>query len=663
MCGITGYWDFKAAQNVETMRGIITAMTNTMYRRGPDSGGAWINPKAGLALGHRRLAIRDLSGTGHQPMATSYGRYVITYNGEVYNAEELREELHHDHGIRFRGTSDTEVILHGCAIWGVEATIRRLIGMFAFAFWDAGKRKLTLAKDRMGIKPLYWGIAGNLFLFGSELRPLCRHPGWEKRINCDAVAELMRCCYISAPLSIYKGIEKLRPGHLLEIEAGGKANDICYWDSRKVMNEGLANRLVASDQELIDALDSLLRDSVKRRMVSDVPIGAFLSGGIDSSLVAALMQAQSDTPVRTFSIGFEEDEYNEAHHAKVVAKHLGTRHTEEYMTPRQAWEIIPSMGEFYDEPFADSSQLPTYLLSAITRKHVTVALSGDGGDELFGGYGRYFSFLEKFPEGRCPEWKRKIAQSVAPALSPKNWDRLIQFLPSRFRPAKFGIRLNSFANRSNMPPSLFYRQICLGHWPEPTKLVTGAREIESIFDDRCLEKEIPDTMERMQFLDSVNYLPDDILVKVDRATMAVSLEARIPLIDHRIYAFTWHLPRHLRIREGQGKWILRQVLYKYVPRKLVERPKMGFGVPIDHWLRGPLRAWAEELMKPERLRHEGYLDPDIVTPVWQRHLSGKENYHYWLWDVLMFQSWLASKDIPVVLPGGANINVSVEVAQ
>ncbi len=663
MCGITGFWDLKATQGVEKMRGIITAMTNTMYRRGPDSGGAWIDPKGGLAFGHRRLAIRDLSETGHQPMTTPCGRYVITYNGEIYNAEELREELHRTRGIRFCGTSDTEVILYGCVVWGVEATVKRLIGMFAFAFWNAKDRKLTLARDRMGIKPLYWGKIGDLFLFGSELKPLCQHPGWERRINRDAVAELMRCCYVSAPLSIYEGIEKLRQGHLLEIDAGGRIKDVCYWDARKILNDGLANRFAASDQALIDALDGLLRDSVKRRMVSDVPLGAFLSGGIDSSLVAALMQAQSGTPVRTFSIGFEEPEYNEAHYAKAVAQHLGTQHTEEYMTPRQAWEIIPRMGEFYDEPFADSSQLPTYLLSAITRKHVTVALSGDGGDELFAGYGRYFNFLEKFPGGSCPGWKSKLAQAVAPMLSPENWDRFVRILPPRFRPAKFGMRLHGFSRRSQMASSVLYRQIGLGHWPDPVTLALGARETRSIFDDRFLEKEIPDPMERMQFLDSVNYLPDDILVKVDRATMAVSLEARVPLIDHRVYEFTWRLPRHLRVRDGQGKWILRQVLYKYVPRELVERPKMGFGVPINHWLRGPLRDWAEDLMAPARLRKEGFLDPESVTPVWQKHLSKDEDYHYWLWDVLMFQSWLESKDDPIVFPSGANLNLSVVLVQ
>lgn len=662
MCGITGFWDFGATPNVGRMCDVITKMTNAMYRRGPDSGGAWIDPKIGLALGHRRLAIRDLSVTGHQPMTTPCGHYVITYNGEVYNAEELREELRRDHGITFRGTSDTEVILHGCACWGVENTVKRLIGMFAFAFWDGRERKLTLVRDRLGIKPLYWGKFGDLFLFGSELKPLCQHPDLPKNINRDAVAELMRCCYIPAPLSIYEGIEKLRPGHFLEIDTKGRIKETCFWDARRVMNEGGANRFAADDQELIDELDRLLRDSVKRRMVSDVPLGAFLSGGIDSSLVVALMQSQSGRPIRTFSIGFNESEYNEAHHAKAVARHLGTSHTEEYMTPRQAWEIIPKMAEFYDEPFADSSQLPTYLLSMITRKHVTVSLSGDGGDELFAGYGRYFNFLEKFPTGACPAWKRTIARCVARLLTPDQWDRVVALIPRQYRPAKFGERLHGFAGRSELASSALYRQIGLSHWPCPVKLVKGAREVSSIFDDRSLEKEVPDMMERMQFLDSVSYLPDDILVKVDRASMAVSLEARVPLLDHRVYAFTWRLPGDLRVRNGQGKWILRQVLSKYVPRELMERPKMGFGVPIDHWLRGPLRDWAEELLAPDRLKRQGYLVPEIIEPIWKKHLCGDGDYHYWLWDVLMFQCWLAGKDLPPTFPDKADLHIPVVIA-
>lgn len=661
MCGIAGFREFGGGRSVDSMRSVITAMTNAMYRRGPDSGGVWIHPRLGLALGHRRLAIRDLTPHGHQPMESACGRYLLTYNGEIYNAEDLRAELESREGIRFRGASDTEVLLYACAAWGVEAAVKKLIGMFAFGFWDEKEGRLTLARDRLGIKPLYWGRANGLFFFGSELKALCRHPGWEKKINRDAVAELMRCCYISAPLSIYEGVWKLLPGHLLEVDGHGRYRDTCYWDAREVMLSGISKRFAADEEELIGRLDALLRDSIKRRMVSDVPLGAFLSGGIDSSVVAALMQHQSPVPVKTFSIGFEESEYNEAPFAKAVAKHLGTEHIEEYMTIRQAREILPSLAEFYDEPFADSSQLPTCLLSMMTRKYVTVALSGDGGDELFAGYGRYFNFIEKFPGGRCPFWKQALARTFAPLLGPEQWDRLVSLVPARWRPANFGLRFRGFAARSSLTNSEVYRQIGLGHWPDPTALVIGSRETPSIFGDRSLDKEIPDIFEKMQFLDSVNYLPDDLLVKVDRASMAVSLEARVPLIDHRIYEFTWHLPPHLRVRGNEGKWILRQVLYKYVPKELVDRPKMGFGVPIDHWLRTHLREWAEDLLAPERLRREGYLDPDIVTPVWQRHLNG-ESYHYWLWDVLMFQSWLDAKDRLSELPGKASLNLSVEVA-
>jgi asparagine synthase (glutamine-hydrolysing) len=636
MCGITGYWNFQVDETPEAMRSRIVPMTNSMLARGPDSGGVWIDPAGGLALGHRRLAIVDLSPAGRQPMSTPDGRYVICYNGEVYNHAPLRAELE-ALGAQFRGYSDTETLLYGCALLGVEATLTRLTGMFAFAFWDRIKRRLTLARDRLGIKPLYFGKFGSLFLFGSELKPLVLHGGWSREINRDAIVGLLDNCYIPAPMSIYQGIYKLRQGYLLEVDAQGRAVEHRWWNALSELQRRRKAGLNCPDKEMEDRLDALLRDAVKSRMVADVPLGAFLSGGIDSSTVAALMQAQSDRPIRTFSIGFEEEAYNEAPYAKAVARHLGTLHTEEYMSARQAWESIPNMAEFYDEPFADSSQLPTYLLSRITRKHVTIALSGDGGDELFCGYRRYFDFMHAFRRG--PAWRRLLIRALGNHVSEKNLNRLARLLPGGIRPPDFGRRVVAAAAKLALTPADFYRRQIFFNWPEPEAMVRGGRKPVHAYTEECRAGAIPDPVTVIQFQDTVNYLPDDILVKVDRASMAVSLEARVPLIDHRVCAFAWSLPPRMRMRDGRGKWILRRVLYRYVPEKLIDRPKMGFGVPTDVWLRGPLRDWAENLLAPERLRREGFLEADMIYPIWQRHLAG-DNYQYWLWIALMFQAWL-----------------------
>ncbi|MCL1889249.1 MAG: asparagine synthase (glutamine-hydrolyzing) [Desulfovibrionaceae bacterium] len=648
MCGITGFWNMRADESAETLRGRITPMTNSMFARGPDSGGVWLSPQNGLALGHRRLAIRDLSPAGHQPMVTADGRYVLCYNGEVYNHEPLRGELEAA-GVCFRGRSDSETLLYGCALLGVERTISRLTGMFAFAFWDNREKRLTLVRDRMGVKPLYWGQFGPLFLFGSELKSLSLHSGWEKRINRDAVAGLMDTGYIPAPLSIYEGIRKLRPGFRLEVTADGAIREIRWWDPLEVLLFCRRKRLRGDDRELIDSLDELLRDEVKSRMDTDVPPGAFLSGGVDSSAVTALMQAQSGKPVKTFSIGFEEADYNEAPFAKAVAEHLGTEHIEEYMTASQAREIIPHMASIYDEPFADPSQLPTFLLSRLARKHVAVALSGDGGDEFFCGYTRYFDGYRAWNgkrracwSGDLPLWQQVIILGLAAAFSENTLDRLSGLLPSFVRPPNLGKRIKNFAARFTADPVGFYRATCLRHWPDAAAMVIGAKLPEHAYADASLAKSIPDIYGLMQFLDTMNYLPDDILVKVDRAGMAVSLETRMPLLDHRVYAFVWSLPEGLLTRDGQSKWPLREVLYRYVPKNLIERPKMGFGAPIDHWLRGPLRDWCSDLLNPARLKDEGFLRPEVIQPVWEKHLAG-ENYQYWLWNVLMFQSWFEAR--------------------
>ncbi|MDR2605133.1 MAG: asparagine synthase (glutamine-hydrolyzing) [Desulfovibrio sp.] len=642
MCGITGYWDFRCEETRDAMLARITPMTNSMFLRGPDSGGVWLNPGAGLALGHRRLSIIDLSPAGRQPMTTADGRYVICYNGEVYNHAALRAELE-TKGIVFRGYSDTETLLHGCAALGVEETVKRLTGMFAFAFWDNQERRLTLVRDRMGVKPLYWGKNYKLLIFGSELKPLTLHGDWSPVINREAVAGLMDTCYIPAPLSIYEDIHKLRPGHLLEIRADGSLREHCWWDPLEVLLHGRQNRLQGDEPELIDRLDALLRDAVKSRMVADVPLGAFLSGGVDSSTVTALMQIQSDRPIRTFSIGFEEEEYNEAPFAKAVAEHLGTDHTEEYMTAGQALEIIPQLPFFYDEPFADSSQLPTYLLSRLTGKHVTTVLSGDGGDEIFCGYTRYFDCAAAYGKSNRPRLQRSLIL-LAAALPEETLNRLAGMLPVAVRPPRMAARIKNFAARFT-DPAAFYRTSYLRHWPDASSMVPGAKAPPLTRVDASLNSAIPDIFTLMQFIDTVNYLPDDILVKVDRAAMAVSLEARVPLLDHRIYEFVQRLPAGMLTRGGESKRPLRRVLYRYVPRQLIERPKMGFGVPIDHWLRGPLREWAENLLEPDRLRREGLLKPNAVYPIWQKHLDG-ENYQYWLWDVIMFQAWLEHRRRP-----------------
>lgn len=636
MCGIAGFWEHNSRRSEQDRQHVIERMTATLVHRGPDDGGTWCD--AGLALGHRRLSILDLSPAGHQPMLSACGRFAIVYNGEIYNAEELRADLR-TIGSVFRGRSDTEALLEGCAAWGVEATVRRCIGMFAFALWDRVQHTLWLVRDRLGIKPLYWGQLGETFAFASELKALKNHPDWAGQVNRDAVAALLTYCYIPGPLSIYEHVHKLQPGHILELREGSTPRIKPYWSALDVMLSGASHRLEdISDHEAEGALETLLRDAVKRRMVADVPLGAFLSGGIDSSLVVALMQAQSSSKIRTFSIGFEEASYNEAPYAKAVAEHLGTEHTEMYVTPKQAWDVIPSLPDIYDEPFADSSQIPTYLLSKLTRDHVTIALSGDGGDELFAGYTRYFMGLDKYA-GISPFQNslRSLLHGSVRLLNRETWDHLGRFAPSRWR-HHLGNRL--YCHTEWRRPEDYFRDSYLTHWPDATAIVPGSSLPQTIVRDASHYRKLPWLCERFQYMDIAAYLPDDILVKVDRASMAVALEARVPLLDHRVFEYAWKLPRRMSIRDGKGKWILRQILYNYVPPALIERPKMGFGVPIDEWLRGPLRDWAESLLDENRLRSEGYFDPAPIRGMWQRHLAG-EGWHYFLWDILMFQAWLS----------------------
>lgn len=638
MCGIAGLLTTPPNFSAEKLGEIADKMGTSLRHRGPDDHGTWVDAGAGVALAHRRLSIVDLSAAGHQPMVSADGRYVIIYNGEVYNHQAIRPELEAK-GHTFQSHSDTEVILQAISEWGVEPTIKRLIGMFAIGLWDRRDRTLTLVRDRLGIKPIYWTKSGNIFLFGSELKALRAYKEFRPAISKAAVASYMRHNYVPAPHTIYEGVFKLQPGTILTLPWQGNPTLTRYWDARAIAVNGLANPFHGSDHEATEELEALLLDSVKRRMIADVPLGAFLSGGIDSSTVVAMMQSANTGPVRTFTIGFSEPGYDEAPYAASVARHLGTDHTEMTVSPQQALAVIPKLSDFYDEPFADSSQIPTYLVSAMTREHVTVALSGDGGDELFAGYNRYHLATKLWRNLTLLPFsiRHTLARGLT-AVSPDTWTRLFAAIPRRMRPSQAGDKIHKLASILSMrDPAALYRRL-VTHW-NPADVVPHAAEFKGILWDEELATDFPDLLARMQLLDLVTYLPDDILTKVDRASMAVALEARVPLIDHRVVEFAWRLPRQMKIRDGKSKWLLRQVLYRHVPSALIERPKMGFGIPLDEWLRGPLRDWAENLLSEQRLGESGLLEASLVRRYWQEHLSGQRNWQYPLWCALMLEAW------------------------
>jgi asparagine synthase (glutamine-hydrolysing) len=580
-------------------------------------------------------------------MTSADGRYVIVFNGEVYNFNQLRTELA-GLGHAFRGHSDTEVMLASICQWGIMEAVQRFNGMFAFGLWDRREQCLSLVRDRLGIKPLYYGWSGNVFLFGSELKALKGHPAFHAGIDRDALALYMRHNCIPAPYSIYTGFRKLLPGTILTLKGNDRPDEypepVSYWSARQVVESGAAHPFEGSDQDAIGELDGLLRASIRERMIADVPLGAFLSGGIDSSAVVALMQAQSNRPVQTFTIGFHESGYDEAKNAKEVAQHLGTDHTELYVTSQEAQTVIPLLPSLFDEPFSDSSQIPTFLVSALARRHVTVSLSGDGGDELFGGYNRY-SWAQKIARtaGWMPAVFRNIGSAALGRIPPAAWDGLLsnQLIPPRWRVSEPGEKIRKISEiLSARSPEAIYLDL-VSHWKNPAAVVNGAAEPSTLVTRREDWALLLDFTAWMMYMDLVSYLPDDILVKLDRASMGVSLESRVPYLDdHRVVEFAWRLPLKMKIHNGQGKWLLRQVLYRYVPEKMVERPKKGFGIPIDAWLKGPLRAWAEALLDGQRLKDEGYFNPAPIRQKWQEHLAGKYNWQYHLWDVLMFQSWL-----------------------
>jgi asparagine synthase (glutamine-hydrolysing) len=650
MCGIAGFVQFRSADAAE-LRNHARRMADQLEHRGPDDAGYWSDPRAGVGLGFRRLSIIDLSPAGHQPMCSESGRYVMIFNGEVYNFAELRAELE-PLGHRFRGHSDTEVMLAAIEQWGIAAATQRFRGMFAFAVWDGRDRVLHLVRDRLGIKPLYYGFGGDagtrVLLFASELKAVRAYPGFAPGIDRDAIAVYLRHGYIPAPYCIYRGFAKLSAGCIVSFNCSGSAPEEAkpraYWSFRDVAGQGAREPFAGSEDEARIELERLLQESVRLRMIADVPLGAFLSGGLDSSTVVALMQAQSTRPVKTFTIGFEESDFNEARHAHRVAEHLHTDHHELYVTPEEARAVIPRLPSMYDEPYADSSQIPTHLVSALARRAVTVTLSGDGGDELFGGYNYYANagpLLRRIR--RYPHSLRRMASAGAMLVRVGTYNRLLRgrrVAPGFTGRGTGGQRIHKAAQALRAGDLCDLHRAFSTHWDRPERVAIGAHEPPTVFTDAALRPALSEPAAVMMANDALMYLPDDILTKVDRASMAVSLEARVPILDHHVVEFAARVPVELKIREGKGKWLLRQVLYRYVPERIVERPKMGFSVPVGVWLRGPLRDWAESLLNEDRLRQEGFLEPQPVRRVWREHLEGDVNAPECLWDVLMFQAWL-----------------------
>jgi len=650
MCGFAGFLGGQWQAGNTGATAVLRRMNDTLTRRGPDSDGYWVDAESRIALGHRRLAILDLSAAGAQPMESTCKRFVLSFNGEIYNHLQLRKELQSSGALQnFRGTSDTETMLAGFTHWGVRPTIERCVGMFAFGLWDRSTRTLTLGRDRLGEKPLYYGWQGlgteRVFLFGSELKALRAHPSFSADINRDSICLLLRHNCIPAPHSIYTGIFKLPPGCLLDVSLSkSDGSAIPYWSIVAAAEQGLAARTQANEVEQLDQLETLLNTAVRQQMISDVPLGAFLSGGVDSSLIVALMQAHSDRPVKTFTIGYGDTEYNEAVHAAAVARHLGTEHTELYVAPAQAMNVIGRLPDIYCEPFADSSQIPTLLVSELARKHVTVALTGDAGDELLGGYNRHILTDHIWRKISCfPVSMRRFVGRTLMMMPPRIFntlaDQLQKLLPAARRQAYVGDKLQKVASvlTCDSVDALYLKLV--SHWDNPASIVIGGHEPTTVLTKGL---RIPDGLgdaEKMMLLDLLTYLPDDNLTKVDRAAMSVSLETRVPFLDHRVVEFSWRLPISMKIRGPIGKWALREILYRHVPKALIERPKMGFSVPIANWLRGPLRDWAEDLLDAGRLSREGYLDPTPIRQRWKEHLEGR-NWQYQLWDVLMFEAWV-----------------------
>lgn len=647
MCGITG---FLRARGLKATDGdVIARMTAALKHRGPDDGGVWMDESRGVALGHRRLAILDLSSSGRQPMLSPCGRYVLSYNGEVYNYEALRAELISE-GVAFRGASDTEVVLALILKHGVKAALSKMRGMFALAFWDGAEDALFLARDRMGEKPVFFGAFGRTFIFGSELKALRRHPDFVGDIDRDVLARYVRYNYVPFSESVYSGISKLPPGSFLRVSVARDEKIMVtepelYWSLKQVAERGRREKFSGSASEAADELEKLLKAAVAEEMRSDVPLGAFLSGGVDSAMVVALMAALSGSKIRTFTVGFADEDYDEAGDARLVARHLGTEHSELYVTPAEAMAVIAELPRIYDEPFADSSQIPACLVAKFARQNVSVSLSGDGADELFGGYNRYLlgnSVLSRFSS--LPSPLQKMAAMMLTSISPAAWDGamvvVFEKILRRSVPRQMGDKIHKLAKILNAADAKILYESLVSHWSRDDEVVIGARESDATMADTMTNMTDYAPSEMMMLSDAMHYLADDILVKLDRAAMAVGLESRVPFLDHRVVEFAWSLPLQMKIRDGEGKRVLKNVLHKYVPQALVERPKSGFRVPVGAWLRGPLKGWAESLLDETKLKSQGYFNAAIVRAKWREHLSGKFNREESLWSVLMFQQWL-----------------------
>ncbi len=647
MCGISGFY---SNSNFSTNQ-IIRKMNNIISHRGPDFSGIWQDDTVGIALGHQRLSIIDTSAAGNQPMQSNSGQLILTYNGEIYNHIDIRKDLDNiKSNIKWRGNSDTETLLEAIDFWGIEKTLQKIDGMFAFGLWNQKTRSLIIARDRIGEKPIYYGWQGKgenkVFLFGSELKVLKIHPEFNREIDRNSIALQLRHNCIPAPYTVYKDIYKLLPGNYLELrdeDLKRKKLPISkkYWSLTEKANYGNNNQLRLGKLDIQRDLENILKKTIKKQMISDVPLGAFLSGGIDSSTVVALMQSQSSNPIKTFTIGFNEDSYSEAHHAKKIAKHLGTNHTELYVSSKNAMDVIPKLPTMYDEPFSDSSQISTFLVSQLARQHVKVAVSGDGGDELFCGYNRY-AFSNKMEKifNLIPFKLRKVLSFGLKLLSHQNWNKISKSLPGLNQYSNFGDKVYKGANALEVRKlqDLYYN-IC-SHWQNPTDVIVNSNEPGTFLTEFKPELKGLNVQQQMMILDTITYLPDDILVKIDRAAMSTSLETRVPFLDHKLIEYVWQIPHSLKFRNGQGKWILREILNKYIPKNLTERPKMGFGIPIDTWLRGPLKEWAENLLNENRLKQEGYFNTKLIRSKWEEHISGKKNWQFDLWDILMFQAWL-----------------------
>jgi len=645
MCGFTGY--LSTGKNNHKIKSdlIIQKMTNSLVHRGPDSEGFWCDSQVEIVLGFRRLAILDISTNGNQPMISKSGKYVITFNGEIYNHLDLRKKIQiEDSGISWISTSDTETLLAGFELWGIEETIKKCKGMFSFAVWCNKSRVLTLGRDRLGEKPLYYGWQGEgeqrVFLFGSEIKSFLKHPGFSKEINKDAISTFLRNSYIPAPHSIYKGIFKLLPGCLLRVSINDQNPIISkYWSASKFIN-GDKKSIFYSDAEAADKLDHILQKSVKQQMISDVPLGAFLSGGIDSSLIVSMMQSQSLKKIRTFTIGFNQKEFNEANHAKAIASHLQTDHSELYIDSSDLLDVIPNLPSIYDEPFADSSQIPTYLISQFAKQDVTVALSGDGGDELFGGYNRYKITNQYWNKLKhVPVLIRKLLSAGILSLSAKQIKSISSFLGKNVNYSNFADKLYKGAN---VLPSKDIYSLYKGltsAYIEPDSIVIDGNESNEFFESNYQKFKGLDNLSMMMAMDLLTYMPDDILTKVDRAAMAVSLETRVPMLDHKVVEFALSLSNKYKLRNNQTKWLLKQTLYKYVPQNLIERPKSGFAIPIGIWLRTSLKDWADDLLDERTINDQGFFNAGLIMKRWHQHQSGSHNWEHFLWNVLMFQSW------------------------